>query len=54
MDKTYWENKIEDNIVKAASNEAMSEDYDKDYYKEARFESNSEENAIDDLFIKPE
>lgn len=54
MDKTYWEDKIEDNIVKAASNEAMSEDYDKDYYKEARFESNSEENAIDDLFIKPE
>ncbi|MBI4945924.1 MAG: hypothetical protein HY840_05935 [Bacteroidetes bacterium] len=54
IDRTYWKDKIEDNIVKAARNDAMNEKYDEDYYKEARFESNSEENAIDDLFIKSE
>jgi len=29
-------------------------DYDEDFYKEAMYESRNEENAIDDLFIKPE
>jgi hypothetical protein len=34
----------------------MSEDYDEDYHREIKFnsESDSEENAIDDLFVKSE
>jgi hypothetical protein len=54
LDKSYWEEKIEENIVKAARNDAMNEDYDKDYYKESRFDAMSEEKAVDDLFIKTE
>ncbi|MDP3462887.1 MAG: restriction endonuclease [Bacteroidales bacterium] len=52
MDKAYWEEKIEENLMREERNNAMDEDYG--YYKEARFEAISEENAVDDLFIKQE
>jgi len=54
LDKSYWEEKIEENIVKAVKNDAMDENYDEDYYKEAHFDAKNEENAVDDLFIKAE
>lgn len=51
MDKSYWDEKIEDNIVKAAKNDSESEGY-QDVYKEMVFERESEDKAIDDLFYK--
>ena len=54
IDRTYWDNKIEENILKEEKSELDNEDYDDHYFKEAWIESNNEENAIDDLFIKPE
>lgn len=54
MEKTFWDEKIEENLVKAARNEEKHEDYDEDYYREVIFEGNNEDKAIDDLFIKSE
>lgn len=54
IDNKYWKNKIEENIVRAAKNDEMNDDYDEDHYRETIFESINEENAIDDLFTKAE
>ena len=54
MNTSYWEKKIEENGKRLDAEAARSEDYDEDYYKEARFESNNEERAIDELFTKSE
>ena len=51
MDKSYWEEIIEENIVKEARNDAMRDDYNEDFYRESRFEAFNEDNAVDDLFI---
>lgn len=51
IDDDYWSEKIENNIIKAARNDAMYEDYDGFYRKESRVDK-SEENTIDDLFTK--
>lgn len=54
MNTSYWEKKIEENNQRLDAEAARFEDYDEDYYKEARFESNNEEKAIDELFTKSE
>ena len=54
MNDDYWKEKIKENIDRAERIEEMESDYNEDYYKEAMYESYNEENAIDDLFVKPE
>lgn len=52
MDKSYWEEKIEENFRKESKYEAMNDDYNADYYYDIIDNDSSEEDAIDDLFIK--
>lgn len=54
MNTSHWQKKIEENSKRLDAEASRFEDYDEDYYKEARFESNNEERAIDELFKKSE
>jgi len=51
-DYGYWEEKIEENLERAAAEEAEAEMYF-EQYKMDQFERRSEDDAIDDLFHKP-
>lgn len=51
-DHSFWEDKIEENLKRAAAEEAEAEMY-YEQYKENQFERRSEDEAIDDLFHKP-
>lgn len=54
LDDSYWKGKITENLENLERNEEMQLEYGEEYYKEAMYESINEENAIDDLFVKPE
>lgn len=49
----YWEDKIKENMERIAHEEAEA-DGQMDYYKDFQSSFESEENAIDDLFVKHE